>query len=128
MHDMYTDNPIKSVDGVAIPCPSMGGYKWNLYDVSADEAGETESYSMEKLRVGQKTKIELQWNQVSIADASKILNAFNPEYITVTFLDAMEGKYKTEEFYVGDREAPLYNSDLGKWESIKFNIIGRNLR
>lgn len=117
-------NPIRSVDGKAVICPSS--YQWKLEDVSASDAGRTEDTMMHKNRIGQVVGLELVWNNVSIEDAAELLQAFNPEYIDVTYLDAMEGKYITSEFYVGNRSAPLYNSRIGKWSKISFNLIKRS--
>lgn len=119
-----TNNPIKAVDGVAVPCPSV--FKWGLYDVSSPDSGRTEDTAMQKMRLGQCVKIELQWNAIKTAVASDILNAFNPEYISVTYLDPKAGDYVTSEFYVGDRSAPMYNCLLGVWENVSFNIIERS--
>ena len=55
-----------------------------------------------------------------------ILTAFNPEYVTVCYLDAMEGTYVTAEFYVGNRSAPMFKSKDNMWENISFNLIGRD--
>ncbi len=127
---MYEDydkdeyNPIRSVDGHAIPCPSS--YQWKLEDISASDAGRTEDTVMDKKRIGQVVGIELSWQNVDIATAAVILKAFNPEYIRVCYLDAMEGKWLTSEFYVGNRTTPLYNSRLGLWSKISFNLIERS--
>lgn len=119
-------NPIRTVDGVAIPCPSS--YQWGLSDVSAPKAGRTEAVTMDKMRIGQVRKLELSWQNISIGDASIVLKAFNPEYIFVEYLDAMEGKFVTSEFYVGDRTTPLYNCRLGVWSNVSFNIVERGER
>lgn len=121
---LESTNPIKSVDGTAIPCPSS--YTWSLQDISASNSGRTEDTVMDKKRIGQIVKLNLSWKAVSIEDASTILTAFNPEYITVRYLDAMTGDFQTKEFYVGDRSTPLYNSTLGVWDKISFNIIQRD--
>ena len=115
-------NPIKTVDGAAIKCPS--GYTWGLQDISSSDAGRTEDGKMHKNRIGQVVKLELAWNNIKTAEVSTILKAFNPEYITVCYLDAMQGEYITSEFYVGDRSSPAYNTALGVW-SISFNIVER---
>lgn len=117
-------NPIRTVDGVAVKCPSA--YKWKLEDLSASDAGRTESTVMDKKRIGQIVGVELSWNKVSIFDASTILKMFNPEYVEVCYLDAMEGKFVTTVFYVGERSAPLYNAELGLWDNISFNLIERS--
>jgi len=119
-------NPIASVNGATVRCPSK--YQYDLQDVSASDAGRTEAVTMDKKRIGQCVKIELAWNYITTAEVSKILKAFNPEYIQVRFLDALEGGYRTSEFYVGDRTAPMYNAEMELWENVSFNIIERTGR
>ena len=121
-HDEH--NPLRSVDGKLVKCPSS--YQWKMQDISASDAGRTEDTKMDKKRIGQIRKIELEWQNVSITDAAAILQAFNPEYIEVCYLDAMTGTYRTSEFYVGDRSTPLYNAKLGVWNNVAFNIIERS--
>lgn len=117
-------NPLRSVDGKLVKCPSS--YQWKMQDISASDAGRTEDTKMDKKRIGQIRKIELEWQNVSITDAAAILQVFNPEYIEVCYLDAMTGTYRTSEFYVGDRSTPLYNAKLGVWNNVAFNIIERS--
>lgn len=116
-------NPIASVDGVTVKCPSS--YTYRLQDVSAPGAGRTEDTLMQKMRIAQKVKIDLEWNACTTAEVSAILQAFNPEYITVNYLDAYSGGFDTKTFYVGDRATPMYNASLGLWENVAFNIIER---
>ena len=117
-------NPIKSVDGKAIKCPS--GYKWSLNDISASDAGRTEDTNMDKKRIGQCVKLEMEWQNVSIEDASAIIRAFHPEYVEICYLDAELGEYRTSTFYPGDKPAQLYNAYRGVWSSVAFNAIERS--
>lgn len=117
-------NPIRSVNGKSIKCPSS--YLWKLEDVSASDAGRTEDTVMHKKRIGQLVGIELSWQNIPTSEVSEILKAFNPEYITVCYLDAMQGKYVTSEFYVGNRSAPLYNTSKGLWSNVSFNLVERS--
>jgi hypothetical protein len=119
-------NPIQSVDGATVPCPSS--YTYKLSDISAADAGRTEDTTMDKMRIGQCVHLELQWSYLTTAEVSTVLTAFNPEYISVTYLDAKAGDYLTSTFYVGDRSAPLYNSVKGRWTNVSFNIIERSGR
>lgn len=117
-------NPILTVNGVALSrYPSK--YKWSLQDVSDSKAGRTEDVLMHKNRIGQKAKIELEFQALTIAECSQILSAFNPEYVEVVYLDALAGTYLTKTFYVGDRATPLWSSDKGIWEHLSFSIIER---
>ena len=122
----YTENnPIKTVDGKAI-ARSPSSYLWKLEDVSAADAGRTEDTVMHKNRIGQLVGLELAWQNITTAEVSSLLKAFNPEYIQVCYLDAMQGKYVTSEFYVGNRSAPMYNALKGLWSNLSFNLIERS--
>lgn len=101
-------------------------YTYRLEDVSAADAGRTEDTTMYKNMVGQVTAIELAWTNIGTAEASAILNAFNHEYIWVTYLDLQAGGYCKAEFYVGNRSAPMYNNKLGVWTNLTFKIIKRD--
>jgi len=82
MASLYTEyNPIRSVDGKAIYCPSS--YLWKLEDVSAPDAGRTEDTEMHKKRIGQIVGIELSWQNISSEVVAELLQTFNPEYIMV---------------------------------------------
>jgi hypothetical protein len=115
-----TANPIQSVDGVEIPCPTK--YDWKLSDVSAADAGRTEDAKMHKMRIAQKVHLELEWQHMSDAAAQEILLAFQPEYINVSYYDYKALAYQTKRFYVGDRNVSSYNRAKGI-STISFNII-----
>lgn len=125
-------NPIYSVDGnTNIPAPSS--YVWKLEDISQSDAGRTEDGVMHKKRIGQVVGLELSWQNISTEKAHTILTAFNPEYVDVRYIDPMTGNSSNNyvvsnavTFYVGNRSAPMYNSKLGLWSNISFNLIDRN--
>ena len=117
-------NPIRSVDGHSVKCPSA--YTWKLEDISSSDAGRTEDTKMDKMRIGPVVGLELSWKNLTTEEVSAILKAFNPEYIMVSYLDAMEGTYVESEFYVGNRSAPLYNAAKGLWSNVSFNLIERS--
>ena len=111
------------VDGQELPCPSV--FEWGLQDVSASESGRTDDTVMHKNRVAQKRKISLQWNGITRGETAQILQAVNPEYISVTYPDAMSGIDETRTFYVGDRSAPVKYWWIGnqRYETVRFDII-----
>lgn len=113
------------VDGVNIPDPSK--YTYGLQDVSASDAGRTEDALMQKNRVAQKRKLELEWQNIGPEKVSGILTAFNPEYVSVRYHDSMDNQYETRTFYVGDRSNVLYSfvTPTGIISTLKFNIIER---
>ena len=101
-------------------------FTWKLEDISSSDAGRTEDTKMDKMRIGQVVGLELSWKNLTTEEVSAILKAFNPEYIMVSYLDAMEGTYVESEFYVGNRSAPLYNAAKGLWSNVSFNLIERS--
>lgn len=113
------------VNGVEMPCPSA--CTWGLQDISAAKSGRSDDSIMHKNRVDQKRKLSLKWNGADWKTTSKILQAFNPEYIQITYPDMMSGKYETRTFYVGDRSAPVKWWWVGNQmtESISFDVIER---
>ena len=113
-------NPIQSVGGVTVACPSK--YEYKLSDVSAADAGRTEDAKMHKLRIAQKVHIELEWQNVGDAVARTVLTAFQPEYISVNYYDYKAMAFQTKTFYVGDRSVTSYNRRLGIG-TISFNVI-----
>lgn len=122
----YSDlNPIRSVDGVAI-IKAPSSYLYKLEDISAADAGRTEDTVMDKKRIGQLVGLELSWQNITTAEVSSLLKAFNPEYIQVCYLDAMAGQYVTSEFYTGNRSSPLYSAVTGLWSNLSFNLIKRS--
>ena len=113
-------NPIKTVDGATIPCPSK--YDWTVNDISDADAGRCESGLMHKNRIGRKRKLELEWKNVSMATANAVLVAFAPEYVSVNCIDPLANGYVTKRFYSGDQGASSYNMTKNVW-TVSFNII-----
>lgn len=113
------------VDGVKVKAPSS--LTWGLQDNSDSDAGRDNDDLMHKNRTSQKRKLNLSWNGPTPAETAAILQAFNPEYIEVTYNDAMSGEAETRTFYVGDRSAPvaIWTVNHKRYTSISFNIIER---
>lgn len=106
-----------------LPVPSE--YKWEMQDLSSNGAGRTEDNVMQKQRSGQLEKLTVKWKSLTTAQVSLILQAFNPEYVDVIYLSPFDGEEHTDEFYVGDRSAPILNSKRGRWESLSFTLTAR---
>ena len=69
----------------------------------------------------------LRWIGKTQEETARILQAFDPEYISVRYPDKKSGAYETRVFYTGDRTAPVKTWWAGKKiiESISFDIIER---
>ena len=108
------------------PPDSMG---WGLQDISSADSGRLSdgANTMMKNRTTQKRKISLSWNDPDGPTAAAILQAFNPEYVWVRYLDAMSNAYEIREFYVGDRSAMLRQITVVgvTYSTLSFDIIER---
>lgn len=113
------------VDGVAMPCPTT--WNFGIMDVSLGESGRTDDALMHKNRVAQKRKIQVGYSARTPDVMTKVLQAINPEYISVYYYDLLDGNYATRTFYVGDRSAPFKYWWDGKHviESLSFDLIER---
>lgn len=60
---------------------SPSGFSWGLQDISAAKSGRSDDTDMHKNRIGQARKIGLSWNGPDKDETSRILKAFNPEYV-----------------------------------------------
>jgi len=110
-----------------LPAPTDWG--WGLQDISSSDAGRVQDAgsTMYKMRVGQKRKLSVTWKNLDGSTTARILQAFNPEYVFVRYLDAMDDAYEVREFYTGDKSAPLRTVGIGGavYSSLTFNIIER---
>lgn len=113
------------INGAGVKDPTT--FTWGLQDVSASESGRTEDTIMHKNRVGQKRKISVSWVNPTPQETASILQAVNPEYIQVTYPDAMSGISEVRTFYVGDRTAPIraWTVNYKRYTSLSFDLIER---
>lgn len=114
-----------TVDGVTIKTPST--FSWGLQDVSDSASGRTQDALMHKNRISQKRKLSIGWNNPTREEAAAILQAFNPEYVSVRYPDAMSGTDETRIFYVGDRGSPMkiWTINNKRYSQVSFDIIER---
>lgn len=106
-----------------LPTPST--FEWGMIDVSASDSGRTQDAKMHKNRIAQKRQLKLSWSGTDKARTAQILQMVNPEYISVTYPDAMSGTDETRTFYVGDRSAPIKIWTVGnkRYETLSFDLI-----
>ena len=113
------------VNGVAVYDPST--MSWGLQDVSDSQSGRTTDAVMHKNRIAQKEKIELSWSGLTKIEISEILQAFNPEYIMLTYHNPLLNQEVTKEYYVGDRSSVVWKWQVNNeiYEKVSFNCIER---
>ncbi|MDD2960396.1 MAG: hypothetical protein PHR92_18085 [Lachnospiraceae bacterium] len=111
------------IDGADIRAPSS--FSWGKQDISGPNAGRTLDGVMHKNRIDMKRKLELAWNGLTAEQTKAVLQAFKPEYISVNYPDAMEGKNETRTFYTGDMVANMYSWTVNKkiYKQLSFSIV-----
>lgn len=111
--------------------PDPSALTWGKQDISSFDAGRTQdpNNTMQKMRTSCKRKLQLTWTLPDETQASRILQAFSPEYFYVRYFDVMDGQMEVREFYAGDMSAPFKWYKLpGKGTrlaTVSFDIIER---
>lgn len=110
------------INGVAIATPSS--FQVTISDIDG-ETSRNANGDLIRDRIAVKRKLELQWNHLSTSAISTILQAVQNVFFNVEYPDPMTGTLTTKNFYVGDRNAPMYNYTLDRWESLSMSFIER---
>lgn len=104
-------------------------YSWGLQDISASEAGRTQdaNATMQKMLITQKRKVNIAWKNRTAEEVAALLQAFNHEYVNVTYHDAMTNAWETRTFYTGDKSSAYKQITQGTYvvSSLSFNLIER---
>lgn len=112
-----------NVGGVNLPAPSA-------YSAIAQDIGKWERNARATMIgefIARKAKIQMSWKYLNQNDLSTILNAIDPLFFSVTYLDEQTQTYKTGTFYKGDRTMPLYDfmNDVPRYSDFTVNLIER---
>ena len=106
--------------------PAETSFKLHIRDISSPGAGRNQAYKMNKKRVGQELDAELEYTNLTNEEASTVLNAFDPEYVTIVYRDAKAGGNQSKVFYITDRDI-----DAGQlathWKTVSFGFIQQNI-
>lgn len=119
-----------TVNGVnLLPYLAAEGLKWKLSDLDAPDAGRTLDGIMHRNRVAQKVDLEVTCRPLTTAEASIVLQAINPEFVTVVYDDPLLGTTTTKTMYSNNRPATFLQEswDGGSyvWQGIAFPLIER---
>ena len=112
-----------SIDGVDLLTPS--DYSVGILDISKAERNANGTMIIE--RIAQKRKIEITYAHLTGAALGTILNAVDPVFFSVTYLDPKSNGFRTGTFYAGDRNVGMlsYTDGVPRYRDIKFNLIER---
>ena len=102
-------------------------FKWKKSDISGSNAGRTQDTTMHKNRVGAKRTLSIGWTNLKKSEITEILQAFEPEYVEVTYWDPLLGNDTTKTFYTGDIDADVrwWHSGKERYSSLDFDLVER---
>lgn len=116
-----------SIGGVDItPYIANRGLKWQLSDIDSSDAGRTMDGLMHRGRVTSKVRLDVTCRPLTSAEASIVLTAIYPEWLTVTYVDPKENATVTKTMYSNNRPAShLIQRKDGStyWDGISFPLI-----
>lgn len=103
-----------------------GGIRWSRNDLDAEGAGRSLDGVMQRKRVAVKRKLTISCVRLDTQSMMELNRALYPQFITVTFLDPIEG-IVTRSFYGSSVEATTQVVIEGKtyWEGTSFSLIER---
>lgn len=127
---MSTELTLK-INGVDIlPYVSEGGIAWSRNDVDSDSAGELQNGVLRRDRIIMRRKMTITVNTLTTAEMKIIQQAIYPQWVSVEFLDPLEGEVITRTFYsnnVACTAARQHTNADGtktvKWRSFSFPLI-----
>lgn len=120
------DNIVLKVNGKALP-KEVSKFKWKKADISGKSAGRTRDLLMHKDRRGKKRTLSLGLVNLTKEQIHEVLQAFDPEYVQVTYWDPLEGTDVEKTFYTGDMEANVkwWRKGRERWSTLDFEVIER---
>lgn len=115
------------INGVNItPYIAFRGLKWQRNDVEASDSGRTLDALMHRNRVATKIRLDITCKPLTGEEASTVLSAIMPVYVTVEYYDPQQGAVVTKTMYSNNNPASylIKKSDgLEYWDGIEFPLI-----
>lgn len=127
------------INGVAPPAGIITGIEWKLSDLDGGEGtGRSEmTGEMFRDRIARCRGLTLSVGPTTVSEMSTLLQMIKYEFVALTYLDAFDGAWRTDEFYVADRGAPILEWDCDlepgattdfsgvTWGSCSMDFVGR---
>lgn len=118
---------VLTVNGVdMVPYIAYGGLKWQRSDVDGPNAGRGLDATIIRDRVATKIRLDLTCRPLYSSEASVVLTAIMPEFVTVTYTDPQVGGTVTKTMYSNNNPAQfLIRKRDGRemWTGITFPLI-----
>ena len=119
---------IFTIDNINIlPYLAENGLKWQRNDVEAADSGRTRDGAMHRARVATKIRLDVTCRNLTQEEASIVLNAIRPQYVSVTYDDPQDGRV-TRTMYANNNPATVaavYPDGSVLWSGITFPLVER---
>lgn len=118
---------VLTVDGVNI-LPYLayeGGIKWQRNDLDSDSTERTLDGEMQRDRITTKIRLDITCRPLRSSEASVVLNAILPVFVTVEYVDPMYGLV-TKTMYSNNNPASfmmIQDDGTEWWNGITFPLI-----
>ena len=103
------------------------GIKWTRFDVEAPDTGRTLDGVMHRGRVATTVRLDITCRPLTSAEASVVLRAILPEYVTVRYIDPQDGSV-TRTMYSNNIPticATVNPDGTALWKDLTFPLIER---
>ena len=115
------------VNGVnMLPYVAYGGFKWQRNDIDGPDAGRDLTGRLRRNRVATKVRLDITSRPLKSSEASIVLSAIKPEYVTVEYYDPEAGAVLKKTMYTNNNPAVFQiQKDDGTtwWSGITFPLV-----
>lgn len=111
-----------------LPYIAENGIEWSRNDVESPDAGRTLDGTMHRGRVTQKMKLKLTFRPMKQSEITRVLQALNPEYVSVTYTDPLLGERRNVEMYSNNISSTLrvsFDTEEDRWNGFSAPLIER---
>lgn len=116
-----------TVNGInMIPYTKYQGFKWQRADVDSPDSGRTLDGKLHRGRVATKIRLDVECRLLTTEEASSVLSAISPEWVSVTYTDPMEGSNVTKTMYANNNPALFCQRHANGeelWSGITFPLV-----
>lgn len=119
---------VLKINGVDIlPYVEHQGIKWQRNDLDSEGSGRTMDGMMQRGRVATKIRMDITCRPLKSEEASIVLKAIFPEFVSVEYTDPMDGLV-TRQMYANNNPAThmmIQPDGTEWWNGITFPLIER---
>ena len=109
-----------------LPYLAAEGIEWQRNDLDSPDAGRTLDGIMHRARIGSKVTLKITCRPLKTTEASTVLAAIYPEFVTVVYDDPQLGTTATKTMYSNNNPATFAQQQTDGsylWKGISFPLI-----